>query len=114
VAIDLDDLVVIEDQTIGPEEESILELFFPQTYYVVGTEGNYLTTINNLDIYHRALELIGEDTDLDDPELREELAALLGEANELSQEEYDESVEREGRDSDDDYEEDEEDQDWDK
>jgi hypothetical protein len=113
VAINLDDLVVIEDQTLGPEEESVLELLFPESFYVVGTEGNYLTTMNNLDIYHRVLELIEEDANLDDPELRDEVAAMVEDADELSQEEYDETVEREGGDLDEDYD-DEEEEDWDK
>lgn len=113
MAIDLDDLVVIDDQTVGPDEESILEALFPESFYVVGTEGNYLTTLNNLDIFHRILELIDDDTDLDDPELREEAAAMLGDADELSQEEYDDKVESEGGDLDEDYE-DEEEEDWDK
>jgi hypothetical protein len=108
VAIDLDDLVVIEDQTVGPDEESILETLFPESFYVVGTEGNYLTTLNNLDIFHRVLELIGEDTNLEDPELREECTAMLEDADELSQEEYDDKVESEGGDLDEDYEDEEE------
>jgi hypothetical protein len=113
VAIDLDDLVVLENQTVGPEEESLLELLFPESFYVVGTEGNNLTTMNNLDLFHRVVELIEADTDLDDPELREEVAALLEDADELSQEEYDEAAEREGGDLDEDFEDEEED-DWDK
>jgi len=113
VAIDLDDLVVIEDHVVGPDEESVLESLFPETFYVVGTEGNYLTTMNNLEVFHRVLELIGEDTALDDPELREEVATLTADADELSQEEYDETAERESGDLDDDYE-DEEEEDWDK
>jgi hypothetical protein len=113
VAIDLDDLVVLENQTVGPEEESLLELLFPESFYVVGTEGNNLTTMNNLDLFHRVVELIEANTDLDDPELREEVAALLEDADELSQEEYDEAAEREGGDLDEDFEDEEED-DWDK
>ena len=107
MAIDLDDLVVIEDQTVGPDEESLLDLLFPESFYVIGTEGNSLTTMNNLDLYHRVLELIGADTDLDSPEFREEVAALVEDADELSQEEYDEAAEREGGDFDDDLTEDE-------
>jgi hypothetical protein len=113
VAIDLDDLVVLENQTVGPEEESLLELLFPESFYVVGTEGNNLTTMNNLDLFHRVVELIEADTDLDDPELREEVAALLEDADELSQEEYDEAAERQGGDLDEDFEDERED-DWDR
>ncbi len=112
MAINADDLVVLEDQTFGPEEESILELFFPQSFYVVGTEGNYLTTMNNLDIFHRALELFAGNERPDESELREEVAALTQDADELSQEEYDETAEREHTDLDEDYEDEEED--WDK
>jgi len=109
VAIDLDDLVVLEDHTIGSEEESLLELLFPESFYVVGTEGNNLTTMNNLDIFHRVIELIDAETDLDDPEFREEVAAMVEDADELSQEEYDEAAEREGGDVDEDFEDEEED-----
>jgi hypothetical protein len=109
VAIDLDVLVVLEDHTIGSEEESLLELLFPESFYVVGTEGNNLTTMNNLDIFHRVVEMIGRDTDLDDRELREEVAAMLQDADGLSQEEYDEAAEREGGDLDEDFEDEEED-----
>ena len=112
MAINADDLVVLEDQTIGPEEESILELFFPQSFYVVGTEGNYLTTMNNLDIFHRALELFKGNEPPDESGLREEVAVLTQDADDLSQEEYDETAEREGTDLDEDYEDEEED--WDK
>jgi hypothetical protein len=110
VAIDLDSLVVLDDETVGPDEESVLDRFFPQSFYVVGTEGNYLTTMNNLDLFHRVLELIEDGTDLDAPELREEVAAMLEDSDTLSQEEYDEAAESEGGDFDEDYEdEDEED-----
>lgn len=112
MAINVDDLVVLEDQTVGPEEESILELYFPQSFYVVGTEGNYLTTMNNLDIFHRVLELFQGNEHPDESELREEVAAMAQDADELSQEEYDETAEREGTDLDEDYED--EGEDWDK
>lgn len=102
---DLDDLAVLEDQTVGPDEESILDLLFPESFYVVGTEGNYLTTTVNLDIFHRVLEMIGEETDLDDPEFREEVSAMLQDADQLSQEEYDDHVERDSDDLDEDYDE---------
>lgn len=109
MAIDLDDLVVLEDHTVGPEEESLLGLLFPGSFYVVGTEGNNLTTMNNLDIFHRVVELIDADTNLDDPSLREEVAAMIEDADALSQEEYDEAAEREGGDPDEDFEDEEED-----
>lgn len=112
MAIDLDELVVLEDFTIGDDEESALDRLFPENFYVVGATGSYLTTMNNLDLYHRALELIGEDADADDPELREEIAVIVADADELDQEEYDEAVEREGGDVDEDFEDEEED--WDK
>ncbi len=110
MAIDLDSLVVLDDETVGPDEESALERLFPLNFYVVGSEGNYLTTMNNLDLFHKALELVAADADLDDPALREEIAAMLEDADELSQEQYDEAAESEGGDLDEDFEdEDEED-----
>jgi len=110
VAIDLDTLVVLDDETVGPDEESLLDRLFPLSFYVVGTEGNYLTTMNNLDLFHRVLEMIDADTDLDAAEFREEVTAMLEDADPLSQEEYDEAAESEGGDLDEDYEdEDEED-----
>ena len=105
VTIDLDSLVVLDDETVGPDEESVLDRLFPESFYVVGTEGNYLTTMNNLDLFHKVLELIGGDADLDAPELREEVTAMLEDADVLSQEEYDEAAESEGGDLDEDYEE---------
>jgi hypothetical protein len=111
--IDLDDLVVLEDQTVGPDEESLLERLFPETFYVVGTEGNYLTTVNNLDLFQRVVELIGDDTDLDAPAFREEVAAVLEEADELLQEDYDEAVEEDIGEADEDFE-DEQQDDWDR
>jgi hypothetical protein len=111
LAIDLDDLVVLEDQTVGPDEESLLELVFPESFYVVGTEGNCLTTVNNLELFQRGVELTGADTDFDDPAFREEVATILEEADELSQEDYDEAVERDVGEADEDFEDDKED-DW--
>ena len=111
MAIDLDDLVVLEDQTVGSDEESLLELVFPESFYVVGTEGNYLTTVNNLELFQRVVELIGKDTKLDDAEFREEVAGILEEADELAQEDYDEAVERDVGDADEDFEDEKED-DW--
>lgn len=107
--IDLDDLVVLEDQTLGPDEDSLLELVFPESFYVVGTEGNYLTTVNNLELFGRVLELIGKDTELDDPAFREEVDVILEEADDLAQEDYDEAVERDIGDADEDFEEEKED-----
>ena len=107
--IDLDDLVVLEDQTLGPDEESLLELVFPESFYVVGTEGNYLTTVNNLELFGRVLELIGKDTELDDPAFREEVDVILEEADDLAQEDYDEAIERDIGDADEDFEEEKED-----
>jgi len=109
VAIDLDDLVVLEDQTLGPDEESLLELVFPESFYVVGTEGNYLTTVNNLELFQRVVELIGKDTNLDDADFREEVDVILEEADDLAQEDYDEAVERDIGDADEDFEEEKED-----
>jgi hypothetical protein len=113
VAIDLDSLVVLEDRMVGSDEESLLAELFPESFYVVGTEGNNLTTLNNLDIFHRVVEMIGADTDLDDREFREEVAAMLEDADELSQEAYDEAAERQGGDLDEDFEDERED-DWDR
>jgi len=107
--MDLDDLVVLEDQTLGPDEESLLELVFPESFYVVGTEGNYLTTVNNLELFQRVVELIGKDTDLDDADFREEVDVILEEADDLAQEDYDEAVERDIGDADEDFEEEKED-----
>ena len=109
MAMDLDDLVVLEDQTFGPDEESLLELVFPESFYVVGTEGNYLTTVNNLELFGRVVELIGKDTALDDPAFREEVEVILEEADDLAQEDYDEAVERDIGDADEDFEEEKED-----
>ena len=109
MAIDLDDLVVLEDQTLGPDEESLLELVFPESFYVVGTEGNYLTTVNNLELFQRVVELIGKDTNLDDADFREEVDVILEEADDLAQEDYDEAVERDIGDADEDFEEEKED-----
>ena len=109
MTMDLDDLVVLEDQTLGPDEESLLELVFPESFYVVGTEGNYLTTVNNLELFGRVVELIGKDTDLDDPAFREEVDVILEEADDLAQEDYDEAVERDIGDADEDFEEEKED-----
>lgn len=109
MTMDLDDLVVLEDQTLGPDEESLLELLFPESFYVVGTEGNYLTTVNNLELFGRVVELIGKDTDLDDPAFREEVDVILEEADDLAQEDYDEAVERDIGDADEDFEEEKED-----
>jgi hypothetical protein len=111
VPIDLDDLVVLEDQTVGPDEESLLELVFPESFYVVGTEGNCLTTVNNLELFQRVVELIGADTVLDDPAFRDEVQAILEEADDLAQEDYDEAVERDVGDADEEFE-DEKDDDW--
>lgn len=109
MSMDLDDLVVLEDQTLGPDEESLLELVFPESFYVVGTEGNYLTTVNNLELFGRVVELIGKDTELDDPAFREEVDVILEEADDLAQEDYDEAVERDIGDADEDFEEEKED-----
>ena len=109
MTMDLDDLVVLEDQTLGPDEESLLERVFPESFYVVGTEGNYLTTVNNLELFQRVVELIGKDTDLDDPAFREEVEVILEEADDLEQEDYDEAVERDIGDADEDFEEEKED-----
>ena len=109
MTMDLDDLVVLEDQTLGPDEESLLELVFPESFYVVGTEGNYLTTVNNLELFQRVVELIGKDTNLDDTDFREEVDVILEEADDLAQEDYDEAVERDIGDADEDFEEEKED-----
>ena len=112
--MDLDELVVLEDHTMGPEEDSLLDLLFPESFYVVGTEGNNLTTMNNLDLFHRVVEMIDEETDVDSPEFREEVVAMLEDADELSQEAYDKASEREGGDLDEDDVEDKEEGDWDR
>lgn len=111
MAIDIDDLVVLEDRKVGPDEDSLLELVFPESFYVVGAEGNCLTTVNNLELFQRVVELIGADADLDDPAFREETATILEEADELAQEDYDEAVERDIAAADEDFDDDKED-DW--
>ena len=113
MAIDVDSLVVLEDETVGPDEESLLEMLFPLSFYVVGTEGTYLTTVNNLDLFHRVLELLDDETSTDDPAFREEVAGMLEDADVLSQEDYDDTVERETGDADEDFD-DEEEEDWDR
>jgi hypothetical protein len=88
-------------------------MLFPASFYVVGTEGNYLTTVNNLDLFHRVLELKDDETPLDDPAFREEVAGMFEDGDALSQDEYDNTVERELGDADEDFE-DEEEEDWDR
>jgi hypothetical protein len=92
--MDLDDLLVLEDREIGDEGESLLETVFPESFYVVGADGGYLTTPNNYEIFQRALDLLDEGMTADDPDFESELESLLDAADELSQEDYDEAYEK--------------------
>lgn len=92
--MDLDNLLVLEDREIGESGESLLETAFPETFYVVGADGGYLTTPNNFEIFQRAVDLLDEGMSPDDPEFRAELDSLLEDADELSQEDYDEAYEK--------------------
>jgi len=106
--MDLDDLLVLEDREIGDEGESLLETAFPESFYVVGADGGYLTTPNNFEIFQRALDLLDEGTAPDDPEFRSELESLLDDADELSQEDYDVAYEKSLLEEEDDFDEDKE------
>jgi hypothetical protein len=104
---DIDDLVPIEDQKFGPDEDSVLETLFPESFYVVSANGLYLTSVTNFDIFQRVLDKLEEqDGDADASEFREELAALMDDADELSQDEYDDQYERSSEDDEDDIDED--------
>ncbi|MCU0803807.1 MAG: hypothetical protein MUF79_01795 [Burkholderiales bacterium] len=92
--MDLDDLLVLEDREIGDEGESLLETAFPESFYVVGADGGYLTTPNNYEVFQRAIDLLDEGMTPDDPDFRSELESLLEDADELSQEDYDEAYEK--------------------
>ena len=92
--MDLDDLLVLDDRDVGDEGESLLETAFPESFYVVGADGGYLTTPNNFEIFQRALDLLDEGMTHDDPDFKSELEALLDDADELSQEDYDEAYEK--------------------
>jgi hypothetical protein len=101
MAIDIDDLVPVEDQKFGPDEDSVLETLFPETFYVVSANGLYLTSVANFDIYQQVLDRLEERSGPDDKEFREELTALMEDADELSQDEYDEAYERSSEDDED-------------
>jgi hypothetical protein len=92
--MDLDDLLVLEDREIGEEGESLLETVFPESFYVVGADGGYLTTPNNYEMFQRALDLLDEGMTPDDPEFKAELESLLDDADDLSQEDYDKAYEK--------------------
>jgi hypothetical protein len=92
--MDLDDLLVLEDREIGEEGESLLETVFPESFYVVGADGGYLTTPNNYEMFQRALDLLDEGMTPDDPEFKAELEGLLDDADDLSQEDYDKAYEK--------------------
>jgi hypothetical protein len=59
--------------------------------------------MNNLDLFHRVIEMIDKETNLDAAEFREEVTAMLEDADQLSQEEYDEAAESADGDLDEDY-----------
>ncbi len=104
--MDLDNLLVLEDREIGDGGESLLETAFPESFYVVGADGGYLTTPNNFEIFQRAVDLLDEGMSPEDPEFRAELDSLLEDADELSQEDYDEAYEKSLIEEEDDYDED--------
>jgi hypothetical protein len=106
--MDLDDLLVLDDREVGDEGESLLETTFPESFYVVGADGGYLTTPNNFEIFQRALDLLDEGMTPDDPDFKSELEALLDDADELSQEDYDEAYEKTLLEEEDDFDEDKE------
>lgn len=106
--MDLDDLLVLDDRDVGDEGESLLETVFPESFYVVGADGGYLTTPNNFEIFQRALDLLDEGMTPDDPDFESELEALLDDADELSQEDYDEAYEKSLLEEEDDFDEDKE------
>ena len=101
MAIDIDDLVPVEDQKFGPDEDSVLETLFPETFYVVSANGLYLTSVANFDIYQQVLDRLEEHRDPANKEFREELTALMDDADELNQDEYDEACERSSEDDED-------------
>lgn len=101
MAIDIDDLVPVEDQKFGPDEDSVLETLFPESFYVVSANGLYLTSVTNFDIYQQVLDRLEEHNDAADKEFREELAVLTEDADELNQDEYDEAYERSSEDDED-------------
>jgi hypothetical protein len=112
MAIDIDDLVPVEDQKFGPDEDSVLETLLPETFYVVSANGLYLTTVANFDVYQQVLDRLEEHKDPGNKEFREELAALTEDADQLNQDEYDEAYERSSED-DEDADEEEQEKGWD-
>jgi hypothetical protein len=101
MAIDIDDLVPVDDQKFGPDEDSVLETLFPESFYVVSANGLYLTSVTNFDIFQQVLDRLEEHNNPADKEFREELAVLMEDADELSQDEYDEAYERSSEDDED-------------
>jgi hypothetical protein len=101
MAIDIDELVPLEDQKFGPDEDSVLETLFPESFYVVSANGLYLTSVTNFDIYQQVLDRLDEADDPGNKEFREELAAFMEDADELSQDDYDEAYERSSEDDED-------------
>jgi hypothetical protein len=91
--MDLDRLLVLEDQQVGGDGESLLESVFPDGFYVIGADGSYLTTPNNFEIFQRVLELVDDGTAPGTPDFQAELETLLEDADELSQDDYDEAYE---------------------
>ncbi|MGA8054093.1 MAG: hypothetical protein WCA12_09590 [Burkholderiales bacterium] len=92
--MDLNQLLMLEDQPIVGDGDSLLETAFPDDFYVIGADGAYMTTPNNYEIFQRALDLIDEGVAPESPEFRREVEGLLEEADELSQDDYDEAYER--------------------
>jgi hypothetical protein len=93
VHMDLDRLLVLEDQQVGGEGESLLESAFPEGFCVLGADGSYLTTPNNFEIFQRVAELVDDGTVPGTPEFQTELESLLEDADELAQDDYDEAYE---------------------
>jgi hypothetical protein len=91
--MDLDRLLVLEDQQVGGDGESLLESVFPESFYVIGADGSCMTTPNNFEIFQRVAELVDDGTLPGTPEFQTELESLLEDADELSQDDYDEAYE---------------------
>jgi hypothetical protein len=100
--MDLDRLLLLEDQQVGGDGESLLESVFPESFYVIGADGSYMTTPNNFEIFHRVAELVDDGTLPGTPEFQTELESLLEDADELSQDDYDEAYEESLADAEDD------------
>ncbi len=89
--MDVRSLVEIEDPGLGEQGESLIERIFPEGFYVIADDGRMLTTPNNADLLEQAAALVEEARDPDDPSIAEELQEIVSQADELSQEDYDDA-----------------------